>query len=150
CRSSFPPRRRSGGRYAGRRRAPPVPPRTRGGRPAPATTPVSASGPPSREGGRTRRRRPAPASPGEARRPTSRAEPLRRACVDVGSPNETVDVEVLAELGVEQTCGRAVVHGRDPVAGKHRRVGEPPGDVPPGRLAEDLLVRRVDRGDERV
>ena len=46
--------------------------------------------------------------------------------------------------------GFSVVEGRDPVAGQDGRVREPARHVQLGRRAEDLLVGRTDRLDQRV
>ena len=64
--------------------------------------------------------------------------------------HEPVDVEVLAQLDVHQARRGSVVHGRDAVAGQRGRVTEPASDVAARALAEDLLVRGVDRLHELV
>src|SRR5205085_11685463 len=73
----------------------------------------------------------------------------RSARVDLRRPHEPGDLQVFAQLGVRQSRRRPVVERRDPVARKHRRVGEPAHDVRLGRGAEDLRVRLADRDDDR-
>src|SRR5579863_9778821 len=78
------------------------------------------------------------------------ADLRRHARVDLGRLDESLDLEVLAELDVHQARGGAVVDGRNAVARQGRRIAEPARHVAARRLAPDLGVRSVDCGDELV
>src|SRR6185437_5051526 len=72
------------------------------------------------------------------------------AGVDLGSLDEPVDLEALAELDVHQAGRGAVVDGRDAVARERGGVAEPARHVALGLRAEHALVRVVDGGHELV
>src|SRR5437870_4495798 len=70
--------------------------------------------------------------------------------VDLGGIDKTFNTQILSESRIWQAARRPVVDRRDAVARQDGGVREPARDVVLGPAPEDLLVRALDRGDERM